>query len=335
MRIVSPSPSISRRRVALLLLLLPFLGAGAAGAAPRSCAVRLAKAAQASKTLPSILGALPLAPVEVAPLLAAPVDTESSRSGPGPSHPLGDWIILRFADVAALAQALPLLRAQAGVAEVEPIRLLALADDEVPDAAAIGLRQEAEIPWNIERVGAVAALGLVEPDPSLIVAVIDTGADLAHPDLVARLWRNDDPPGNASTDDDTRDQNADGVIESWEQLDDDDNGYVDDEHGFDFTDAPGQSASGDAVGRDNDPSDQNGHGTHIAGIIAANGRLRGVAPFVRLMPVRAAFNQFLGSGALETDDAAAAIVYAVDNGARILNLSWGDREESNLVRAAL
>ncbi len=343
MRIVSPSQSISRARVVRLLLLLSFLasGAGATGAAPSACAVRMVKPARQGKTaaLATILAALSLAPVQVAPLLAAPVtdgdDSSTRLTGPGPAHPLANWQILRFASDAALARALPLLRAEPQVAEVEVIRLLALDDATLPAPAAFVPQQEPEIPWNIERTGAVAALALVVPDTSLIVAVIDTGADLAHPDLAARLWLNDDPPGNARPDDDTQDQNADGVIEAWERDDDDDNGYVDDLHGFDFTDAPGQGASGDALQRDNDPSDQNGHGTHVAGIIAADGRVRGVAPFVRLMPVRAAFNQFLGSGALETDDAASAIVYAVDNGARILNLSWGDQEESSLVRAAL
>jgi len=329
------------------LVLLAVAGVPVPGwAEPVACAVRLAPAAQArlgkSRSLPVLFAALPQPPLEARPLLAvSPATTSTGASSPGPelSHPLNAWQVLRFESAAALQAALPALRAHPDVLEVEPVRSLtldgAIAQPAAPVApAAVQSAEDGEIPWNVERVGAPAALALVTPDTTLVVAVIDTGADLSHPDLQRRLWHNDDEPGNASPDDDGRDQNGDGFVEEWEKQDDDDNGYVDDTWGFDFTDAPGQGGFGDATVRDNNPSDQNGHGTHVAGIIAADGKLRGVAPFVRLMPVRAAYNQFFG-GALETDDAAAAIVYAVDNGARVLNLSWGDREESSLVRAAI
>lgn len=322
--------------LALLLALFPTTSRGE----PTSCAIRIdprwLPGAAKGTVAAAWLTALPQSPIQIQPLLAtrrravaasALQDTE----GPGWNHPLASWQVLRFEDGAALGAAMRVLAARPEILAVEPIRTMALAEDKTVGHAT----SLATVPWNVSRIGAPEALMEITPDSTLIVAVIDTGADLQHPDLRSRLWRNDDPPGNGRSADDLHDQNGDGVVEDWEKDDDDDNGYVDDEFGFDFTDAPGGGGTGDAVERDADPSDDNGHGTHVAGIIAADGMLRGVAPFVRLMPVRAAYNRVFGSGVLETDDAAAAIVYAVDNGARVLNLSWGDREESLLVRAAL
>ena len=103
---------------------------------------------------------------------------------------------------------------------------------------------------------------------STVVAVIDTGADLTHPDLRDNLWRNPrEIPGNG--------------------IDDDGNGFVDDVNGADF------------VNRDGDPSDDNGHGTHVAGILAARGANRvgvtGVAQRARLMVLKALGADAVGS----------------------------------------
>ena len=86
-------------------------------------------------------------------------------------------------------------------------------------------------------IDADVAWKLTTGDPSIVVAVIDSGIDYSHPDLANNLWHNPN-------------ENDDG-------LDDDGNGYVDDLSGWDF------------VHNDNDPVDLNGHGTHVAGIIAA------------------------------------------------------------------
>jgi subtilisin family serine protease len=155
--------------------------------------------------------------------------------------------------------------------------------------------------------------------PDILIAVIDTGVS-SHPDLAPALWQNDDPPGNGSPADDATDQDGSGAVEDWEREDDDDNGYVDDAHGYDFVDAPRIGGPGDAVERDSDPADDSGHGTAVAGVVGAaaeNGiGIAGLAPDCRLMIVRAGFNPGLGlfSGVLEEDDAAAAIVYAAENG---------------------
>jgi len=123
------------------------------------------------------------------------------------------------------------------------------------------------------------------------VAVVDSGAKIDHPDLAPNIWTNfDEVPGNG--------------------VDDDRNGFVDDVHGVDFTTgAPGQ-----------DLTDGNGHGTHVAGIIAAaaNGvGVVGVAPKAKVMVVKVLDAQLAGT----TVGVAAAIRYAAANGARIINLS--------------
>lgn len=139
---------------------------------------------------------------------------------------------------------------------------------------------------------------------AIIVAVIDTGLDYEHPDLAdANLWRN--------------------VKEKPNGLDDDGNGYIDDFIGWDFIDS------------DNDPWDDVGHGTHVAGIIAAatgNGEgIAGVDGKAKLMPLRA----LNVSGRGYSTRIARAIYYAVDNGAAIINLSMAVQDVSTHEQLAI
>jgi subtilisin family serine protease len=126
---------------------------------------------------------------------------------------------------------------------------------------------------------------------SVVVAVIDTGVDYDHEDLSQNIWVNaDEIPDNG--------------------IDDDKNGYVDDYYGVNIVAGKG---NGD---------DDNGHGTHVAGIIAAqdnNLGTVGIAYNVKIMPIKAA----MASGYLHQSDIAKAILYAYENGAEIINMSFG------------
>lgn len=131
----------------------------------------------------------------------------------------------------------------------------------------------------------------------ITVAVLDTGLDYNHSDLQGNLWQN---PGEVADN----------------GLDDDGNGFVDDVRGWNFVDTDS-----------NDPRDVRKHGTHVAGTIAAvnNGfGATGVAPSAKIMPVRVI------GGADDRNDnrfdanVAAGIRYAVQNGARVINLSLGN-----------
>jgi subtilisin family serine protease len=136
------------------------------------------------------------------------------------------------------------------------------------------------------------------------VAVIDSGIDLTHPDLAANLWTNQ------------REVAGNGV-------DDDRNGYVDDVHGYDF------------VAGDGDPADELGHGTEVAGVIGARGGnglgIAGVAWRARIMALRVLDSRDRAS----TPDIAAAIRYAVANGARIINVSLNGDAKSAAVEDAI
>jgi subtilisin family serine protease len=139
----------------------------------------------------------------------------------------------------------------------------------------------------------------------VVVAVIDTGARIEHPDLAPNIWTNfGEIPGNG--------------------VDDDNNGYIDDVHGVDLSSTqPGQ-----------DVSDGFGHGTHVAGIIAAamNGRgVVGTAPQAKLMIVKALAND--GSGT--TGSVAEGIRYAAANGARVINLSLTSNDNDPRVADAV
>ena len=174
--------------------------------------------------------------------------------------------------------------------------------------------------WNLPIIGAESAWDLETGSENVIVAVVDTGLDYRHPDLAGNLWRNaGEIPDNG--------------------IDDDGNGYVDDELGWDFVDGSGGASGEDFETPDNDPMDRHGHGTHVAGIAGAvsnNGiGIAGVAWSCRIMPVRAGYKTSSGDGVLESDDAAQAIVYAAENGAAVINLSWGDTQKSSLVEDAV
>ena len=143
----------------------------------------------------------------------------------------------------------------------------------------------------------------------VLVAVVDSGINLEHPDLQANIFINHaEIPDNG--------------------IDDDGNGYIDDWIGWDFADAPelAEIALGDYLDQDNDPDDENYHGTHVAGIIGAVGNngigVCGVNWNVKLLAVRAGFRTTDSAGFLQDDDAAAAIIYAADMGAQVINLSW-------------
>ena len=166
--------------------------------------------------------------------------------------------------------------------------------------------------WQHAAIGAPTAWNSSAGDSTVVIAIIDTGIDRTHPDLRANFWTNAaEAAGQAG-------------------VDDDGNGYVDDEQGYDFTDVPEILGAGDYADRDADPSDDVGHGTWVAGAAAAVGNNHldgaGTAWRARLMPLRAGFRPRNGFalGFLAEDDAAAAIVYAADNGADVLNLSFGD-----------
>jgi len=139
------------------------------------------------------------------------------------------------------------------------------------------------------------------PLETVVVAVIDTGVDISHPDLAGKIWTNPgETPGNG--------------------IDDDKNGYVDDINGWDF------------VNNDNkvfENAEEDAHGTHVAGIIAArhdNFSAAGAATNVKIMPLK-----FLGEGenAGKTITAIKAIEYASANGARITNNSWNGFSRGN------
>jgi subtilisin family serine protease len=157
--------------------------------------------------------------------------------------------------------------------------------------------------WALENSGATSEPWEVSADADIdapegwhrtrgtgvVVAVIDSGVDVFHPDLAANVWHNvDEVCGNG--------------------IDDDANGYTDDCVGWDF------------INDDNTPEDVNGHGTHVAGIIGAEADNRigiaGVAYESQIMALK------IGDGSPPLSAAIEAFAYAIDNGARVINASW-------------
>lgn len=132
---------------------------------------------------------------------------------------------------------------------------------------------------------------------TVTLAILDTGMKLDHPEFSGRMVQNTADPVNG--------------------IDDDANGYVDDVTGYDFID------------NDNNPSDENGHGTAVGGVAAANGDniigFAGIDWNCKILPVRVLDDEGRGS----YSQIVAGVYYAVDNGANVINMSLSGSSESN------
>jgi len=209
----------------------------------------------------------------------------------------------------SIEEILKALKKDRNVAYAEPDYIQTL-DVTIPDDASFGAL------WGMNNTGqtggtpdadidAPEAWDLTTGSSSVIVAVIDSGVDYTHPDLNANMWVN--PIEFAGTG----------------GVDDDANGYIDDIYGINSITGSG------------DPTDDNSHGTHCAGTIAAVGNnsigVAGVCWTAKIMALK--FLNASGSG--YTTDAIECIEYAIDKGAHILSNSWGGGPYSQALKDAI
>ncbi|HYF04349.1 MAG TPA: S8 family serine peptidase [Patescibacteria group bacterium] len=189
--------------------------------------------------------------------------------------------------------------------------------------------------WALKKIGAEAAWAHAT-GKGVKVGIVDTGIDFLHRDLLKNLWVNstEDINKNRRFDPWPATQTVEGVTGDIDGIDNDENGFTDDIIGYDFVDQTVDNL-GDALYRDGIPYDEQGHGTSVAGVIAAerNNRIgiAGLAFESQLVTLRA----FDATGNGEEDDIAAAIVYAALNGVQVLNLSFGDVVKSPIMRDAI
>lgn len=284
---------------------------------------------------------LDLEPLEPRLLLSGPFPTETIEMEEGQEYSAVAGRVLVGFDESGSADAL--------LAEYEGARLLN--DFSTIRAAAIGLPDGTSVQEGMSRAGEIPGVRSVEPDyvlradqtlpndarfdelwgmdntgqaggttgadidapeawstatgsADVTVGVIDSGVDYTHPDLAGNIWTN---PGEIA---------GNGV-------DDDGNGFIDDVNGWDFFDD------------DNDPMDENGHGTHVAGTVGAVGN-NGIGVAGVSWDVSIAALRFLGPlGFGSTSDAIDAVQYATQMGFDLTNNSWGGGPFSGLLRDAI
>jgi subtilisin family serine protease len=159
--------------------------------------------------------------------------------------------------------------------------------------------------FSLIKINAPAAWDITTGDTTIIIGIVDTGVDWPHPDLAANIYRNwAEIPGNG--------------------IDDDNNGFVDDYHGWDF----GGLGNNRIATPDNNPiEDRPDHGTHVAGIASAvtnNGiGIASIGYKCKILPVKTSEDDIRDLGAPLISFGFEGIVYAADNHARVINCSWG------------
>ncbi|WP_341525004.1 S8 family peptidase [Nostoc sp. UHCC 0302] len=176
-------------------------------------------------------------------------------------------------------------------------------------AEAAGKNTFADVPnlggnnWGADLVNAPEAWANGYTGKGVVVAVVDTGVDYTHEDLKNNIWTNSkEIAGNG--------------------IDDDGNGYVDDQYGWNF------------ANNNNSTLDKEGHGTHVAGTIAGENNdygVTGIAYDAKIMPVKVLDD----SGSGTSSSVAKGIRYAADNGANVINLSLGSRYSNSTLESAI
>ena len=202
---------------------------------------------------------------------------------------------LQLAPAADVPMAVDILRANDAVEYAEP--------DYVAHAALIPNDPEWDNQWALSKINAPAAWDLTQGTTTTVIALIDSGIDVTHPDLIGRLWQNDDMLGNG--------------------VDDDQNGKIDDVNGWNF------------VAESNNVAATNDHGTQVAGVAGAAGNnslgVAGLCWQCPLMPVVA----MQANGVANYSTIANAVAYAAANGAAVINLSLGGYADSSLLRETI
>lgn len=240
------------------------------------------------------------------------------------------WVMLSTSDARRGELLARLIREMPGVLRVEydAVRNLSGTTPNDPEYSEQWALSHMGAPdaWDVATGGATPAT----------VAVIDTGVDWRHPDITPNLWVN---PGE--------DLDDNGVMTESDLngIDDDGNGYVDDLIGWDFVDLEGEEgvtppdSNEDAYTEDNNPMDYSGHGTHVASLALARGNnsagMTGVAWSGRAMCLRAGYGYQGGGGGTLVSAAVRAIVYAVENGARVVTLAWSSSIPSQIEQDAM
>jgi subtilisin family serine protease len=241
---------------------------------------------------------------------------------------------------------------------------------DVVDAQPIGIHAVHQVPndtsysvqWHLNQIDAPEAWGFDTGNAAITVAVLDTGVRWFHQDLGGGAAVYFDPPGFYRDISDIH--GADGNMWiNWAEVngvsgvDDDGNQFTDDMIGWDFVDISPVDAlfwcNGyeDCLAVDNDPRDFHGHGTHVAGIVGAlnnngyavsspaggwgDGTLQSIGDGVKIMALRVGWADQTSPpygplGYINMYFAAQALWYAADNGARIVNASWGSSNSGGL-----
>lgn len=156
--------------------------------------------------------------------------------------------------------------------------------------------------WGVDSIGAENLWPDVDPQSQIVVAVVDSGVDIQHPELADMIYVNE--------------------AEEMNGKDDDGNGLVDDRHGYDFVKGSGEIR------------DYTGHGTHVAGIIGADhsvGKIKGVASRVKILPL--AFISDTGGGSVQS--AIDSLRYAASKKVQVINASWGGDGCSTVLAAEI